>query len=83
MKAALFFRIVFMGISLALAACAPAKVAGPTQEEGVMAAQYAAKRSGEAPGMQGAESDAIYKNYLENIGKPLETNDGRTGVQSR
>lgn len=67
-------RLTFgIGILFALAGCAAEPVAGPSQEQQVMAAQRAAG-SVAKPGamtLRGDEADVVYKNYLEDIGKPL------------
>jgi hypothetical protein len=69
-----------IGILLVLAGCAAEPAAGPSREEQVMAAQRAARPAGK-PGtaaMRGDEADAVYKNYLNDIGKPLPVQSGQS-----
>ncbi len=82
-KERLLAGAALLGVALVLTGCAVQKAEGPSQEQSVLAAQYASKRPGSAPAMQSAEADAIYQDYIANIGKPLETQDSQTGVQSR
>ena len=82
-KAILHHGAAFLAFALLLAGCATERAAGPTQEQSVLSAQYAAKRQAAAPSMQGEEADAIYKDYIAHIGKPLQTSNDQTSVQSR
>ncbi|KAB7738609.1 hypothetical protein F2P47_16500 [Parvibaculum sedimenti] len=69
--------------AVSLASCANEKVAGPTQEQSVMAAQYAVRPSdGRAP-MQGAEADKVYENYIDSIGKPLRSSNNEPSVRGQ
>jgi hypothetical protein len=68
------FVLIFLG-------CAPEKVTGPTPEQNVMNAQYTTKTK--SPPMSGAEADAIYKNYIENIGKPVKPTSGLSDTTPR
>lgn len=57
---------------LMLAACeTPDEGIVESRARAVLDAQYAAE--GKTPPMQAEEADRIYENYLENIGKPMET----------
>lgn len=69
--------------ALTLASCANEKVTGPTQEESVMAAQYAVRPSDGRPPMQGAEADKIYENYIDSIGKPLKSGTNAPSVRGQ
>lgn len=70
-----------LGILLGVSACAPQPRAGLTQEQQVMEAQRAARTPGVA--MNGDEADAVYKNYLDNIGKPPPAHDDNRGMETR
>ncbi|MBA4208263.1 MAG: hypothetical protein C0454_01905 [Parvibaculum sp.] len=57
---------------LMLAACeSPDEGIVESRARAVLDAQYAA--DGKTPPMQAEEADRIYENYLDNIGKPMET----------
>jgi len=66
---ALCFAFAFL-----LLGCAPQKMTGPTPEQNVMNVQRTSKEK--TPPMNGAEAEAIYKNYIENIGKPVKPTSG-------
>ena len=70
-----------LGLLLGISACAPQSPVGLTQEQQVMEAQRAARTPGAA--MNGDEADAVYKNYLDNIGKPLPAHDDDRGMETR
>lgn len=65
----LMVSLAAFGLALLLAGCATEPVTGPRSEQLVMDAQHTAKSK--TPPMQAVEADAIYKNYIENIGKPV------------
>lgn len=63
---------IFCGaaISVLCLGCAPQTMTGPTPVQATLDAQHTAKNV--TPPMDGVEADAIYKNYIENIGKPVK-----------
>lgn len=72
------------GVLLFASGCAPQPPSGLSQEQQVMDAQRAAKPAGK-PGtaMNGDEADAVYRSYLENIGKPLPAQDNGRSAEAR
>ncbi|HEY4345577.1 MAG TPA: hypothetical protein VGN05_14600 [Parvibaculum sp.] len=66
--------VLCIAFALPLLGCAPEKAADVTPTQSVMDAQYTAKAK--TPPMDAAEADAIYKNYIDNIGKPVRPTSG-------
>lgn len=70
-----FLPVLFTLVAICpIFGCAPEKMTGPTQQETVMSAQQAA--SGNTPPMRADEADAIYKHYVDGIGKPVNPTSG-------
>ena len=79
-----WLRISMVAVgAVSLASCANEKVAGPTQEESVMAAQYAERQADARPSMQGAEADKIYENYIDSIGRPLKSSNNEPSARGQ